>query len=176
MSRIPTHPGVRIPRAQIFGIGVSAFPSMAIYILKNFFNTLADDHRGAESQLWGGGASMAPVTFHPAVLWGKCYFLLLIARVYVCTHFHIKRKMHRHFLGFSFAAKLDFSKIVATGRRQVKLSSSETIRIHYYRLLLQNSSRLSSQGRKRCNISFNVWMLGILWKREFKRLSRFFPV
>ena len=130
MSRIPTHPGVRIPRAQIFGIGVSAFPSMAIYILKNFFNTLADDHGGAESQLWGG-ASMAPVTFHPAVLWGKCYFLLLIARVYICTHFHIKRKRHRHFLGFPFAAKLDFSKIVATGRSQVKLSSSETIRIHY---------------------------------------------
>ena len=175
MFRIPTPPGFRIPRAKILGIGESGFPSMAIYF-DELFNTLADDHGGAESQLWGGGGSKAPVTFHPAVLWGKCYFLLLIARVYICTHFHIKRKRHRHFLGFSFAAKLDFSKIVATGRRQVKLSSSETIRIHYYRLLLQNSRRLSSQDRKRCNISFNVWMLGILWKREFKRLSRFFPV
>ena len=80
----------------------------------------------------------------------------LITRVYICTHFHIKRKRHRHFLGFPFAAKLDFSKIVATGRSQVKLSSSETIRIHYCRLLLQNSSRLSSHGRKCCDISLDV--------------------
>ena len=30
MFRIPTHPGFRIPRAKIFGIGESGFPSMAI--------------------------------------------------------------------------------------------------------------------------------------------------
>ena len=96
------------------------------YILMNFFNTLADDHGGAQSQLWG--ARDIPSS---CIMRKKCYFLLLIARVYICTHFPIKRKRHRHFLGFSFAAKLDFSKIVATGRSQVKLSSSETIRIHY---------------------------------------------
>ena len=148
------------------------------YILMNFLRTLADDHGVAQSSSWGEGGGGSPRRpWHSIQLYyeEKYYFLLLITRIYICTHFHIKRKRHRHFLGFPFAAKLDFSKIVATGRSQVKLSSSETIRIHYYRLLLQNSSRLSSQGRKRCNISFNVWMLVILWKREFKRLSRFFP-
>ena len=45
-----------------------------------------------------------------------------MARVYICTHFHIKRKRHRHFLGFSFAAKLDFSEIVATGMAGDRLS------------------------------------------------------
>lgn len=79
----------------------------------------------------GGGSPWRPLHSIQLYYEEKCYFLLLIARVYICTHFHIKRKRHRHFLGFSFAAKLIFSKIVATGRSQVKLSSSETIRIHY---------------------------------------------
>ena len=123
----------------------------------------------------GGGSPRRP--WHSIQLYyeEEYYFLLLITRVYICTHFHIKRKRHRHFLGFSFTAKLDFSKSVATDRSQVKLSSSETIRIHYCRLSRLNSSQLSSHGRKCCDISLDVWMLDILWKREFNRLSRFFP-
>ena len=124
------------------------------YILMNFFNTLADDHGGAESQLWGGlhGARDIPSS---CIMRKILLFVTYSAGIYLHTFSH-KKKKDRHFLGFSFAAKLNFSKIVATGSSQVKLSSSETIRIHYYRLLLQNSSRLSSQGRKPCNISFNV--------------------
>lgn len=146
------------------------------YILMNFLRTLADDHGVAQSCSWGGRAPWRPRHFIQLYYEEKHYFLLLKMRGYFCTHFHVKRKRHRHFLGFSFAAKLDFSKIVATGRSQVKLSSSETIRIHYCRLSRLNSSRLSSQGRKCCDISLDVWMLGILWKRELNRLRRFFPV
>ena len=87
------------------------------YILMNFFNTLADDHGGAESQL-----------LYYCIMRKMLLFVTYSAGIYLHTFSH---KRHRHFLGFSFAAKLIFSKIVATGRSQVKLSSSETIRIHY---------------------------------------------
>lgn len=141
----------------------------------NFLRTLADDHGVAQSCSWGGRAPWR--LWHSIQLYyeEKYYFLLLITRVYICTHFHIKRKRHRHFLAFSFTAKLDFSKIVAKDRSQVKLSSREAIRIHYCRLSCLISSRLSSHGRKSCDISLDVWMLGILWKRELNRLSRFSP-
>ena len=59
----------------------------------NFFNTLADDHGGAQSQLWGGGISMAPVTFHRVVLRGKMLlFVTYSAGIYLYTFSHTKKK------------------------------------------------------------------------------------
>ena len=78
------------------------------YILMNFFNTLADDHGGAESQLWGGGGLHGARDIPSSCIMRKMLlFVTYSAGIYLHTFSH-KKKKAQTFLGISLCSKTGF--------------------------------------------------------------------